>query len=101
MRPVAGAKATDAGKKVSGIKRHIGVDTQGLAHEIHLIPANETDRAGALPLLERLKESLPRLEKVLVDEGYRGPALATTVATLTGCQDRVKESPLDRDEKSP
>lgn len=26
----------DAGKKVSGIKRHIAVDTQGLPHAIHI-----------------------------------------------------------------
>ncbi|BBK01300.1 hypothetical protein Xcc3_26070 [Xanthomonas campestris pv. campestris] len=30
----AGQKGYDAGKKVSGIKRHIAVDTQGLPHAI-------------------------------------------------------------------
>ena len=30
----AGNKGYDAGKKVSGIKRHIAVDTQGLPHAI-------------------------------------------------------------------
>lgn len=29
-------KGYDAGKKVSGIKRHIAVDTQGLPHAIHI-----------------------------------------------------------------
>ncbi len=37
----------DAGKKVSGIKRHIAVDSQGLPHAIHVTTANVTDRAGA------------------------------------------------------
>ena len=32
----AGHKGYDAGKKVSGIKRHIAVDTQGLPHGIHV-----------------------------------------------------------------
>ena len=40
-------KGYDAGKKVSGIKRHIGVDTQGLPHFIEITTANETDRKGA------------------------------------------------------
>ena len=41
-------KGHDAGKKVSGIKRHIAVDTQGLPHAVHVTTANITDRAGAL-----------------------------------------------------
>ena len=38
----------NARKKVSGIKRHIAVDTQGLPHAIHITTANITDREGAL-----------------------------------------------------
>ncbi len=49
----AGNKGYDAGKKVSGIKRHIAVDTQGLPHAIHLTTANVTDRAGALAMFDR------------------------------------------------
>ena len=41
-------KGYDAGKKVSGIKRHIAVDTQGLPHAIGVTTAEVTDRAGAL-----------------------------------------------------
>ena len=40
----AGHKGYDAGKKVSGIKRHIAVDTRGLPHAIHVTTANVTDR---------------------------------------------------------
>ena len=32
----AGHQGYDAGKKVSGIKRHIAVDTPGLPHGIHV-----------------------------------------------------------------
>ena len=39
-------KGYDSGKKVSGIKRHIAVDTQGLPHAIHVTTANVTDRLG-------------------------------------------------------
>ena len=41
-------KGYDAGKKVSGIKRHIAVDTNGLPHAIGITTANVTDREGAL-----------------------------------------------------
>ena len=41
---IAENKGYDAGKKISGIKRHIAVDTQGLPHAIHITTANVTDR---------------------------------------------------------
>ncbi|SDH22100.1 Transposase DDE domain-containing protein [Nitrosomonas sp. Nm132] len=41
------AKGYDAGKKVSGIKRHIAVDTQGLPHAIAVTTAEVTDRKSA------------------------------------------------------
>ena len=43
-------KGYDAGKKVSGIKRHIAIDTNGLPHMIHITTADVTDRAGALSM---------------------------------------------------
>jgi len=43
-----GQKGYDAGKKVSGIKRHIAVDMQGLPHAIAVTSADVTDRRGAL-----------------------------------------------------
>ena len=44
----AGSKGYDAGKKVSGIKRHIAVDTQGLPHAIAVTTAEVTDRQRCL-----------------------------------------------------
>jgi hypothetical protein len=46
-------KGYDAGKKVSGIKRHIAVDTQGLPHAIAVTTAEVTDRNGALAAIDR------------------------------------------------
>lgn len=51
-------KGYDAGKKVSGIKRHIAVDTEGLPHAIHITTANISDKAGALEMVEVGKASL-------------------------------------------
>ncbi len=36
-------KGYDAGKNISGIKRHIAVDTQGLPHAIYITTAETTD----------------------------------------------------------
>jgi hypothetical protein len=47
---IAQEKGYDAGKKVSGIKRHIVVDMQWLPHAIHITTANITDRSGALEM---------------------------------------------------
>ncbi len=59
-------KGCDAGKKISVIKRHIAVDTQGLAHAIHITTANITDRGGSLEMFALHKDILSDVENVLV-----------------------------------
>ena len=80
----AGHKGYDAGKKVSGIKRHIAVDTQGLPHAIHVTTADVTDRAGALAMFDRRRDGLSQVQNVLVDGGYTGKPFATAVQGLLG-----------------
>ena len=77
-------KGYDAGKKVSGIKRHIAVDTQGLPHAIAVTTAEVTDRNGALQAIDRCRPNLARVESVLVDGGYTGQPFAD------GIQERLK-----------
>ena len=72
-------KGYDAGKKVSGIKRHIAVDTQGLPHAIAVTTADVTDRNGALAAIDRCKPNLESVESVLVDGGYTGEPFANGV----------------------
>ena len=69
-------KDFNAGKKISGIKRHIAVDTQGLPHAIAVTTADVTDRDGALAAIDRCKANRERVESVLVDGGYTGPPFA-------------------------
>ncbi len=80
----AGHKGYDAGKKVSGIKRHIAVDTQGLPHGIHVTTADVTDRAGALVMFDENRSGRNQVWKVLVDGGYTGKPFATAVQSLLG-----------------
>ena len=72
-------KGYDAGKKVSGIKRHIAVDTQGLPHAIAVTTAEVTDRNGALQAIDRCPSNLELVESVLVDGGYTGQPFADSV----------------------
>lgn len=69
-------KGYDAGKKVSGIKRHLAVDTQGLPHLLSVTTANISDKAGAKGLLESRKEEFQKVENLLVDGGYSGQPFA-------------------------
>ena len=80
----AGQKGYDAGKKVSGIKRHIAVDTQGLPHAIAVTTAEVTDRKGALQGLERCKAGLSKVQSVLTDSGYVGRPFAQGVRDILG-----------------
>jgi len=65
-------KGYDAGKKVSGIKRHIAVDTQGLPHAIMVTTAEVNDRNGALLMFVAHDDRLANVKQVLVDGGYTG-----------------------------
>lgn len=79
-------KGYDAGKKVSGIKRHIAVDTQGLPHAIAITTANVTDRDGALIALSdaKRKQNLSQVVSILADGGYSGEKFADAVKELLG-----------------
>ena len=85
----AGNKGYDAGKKVSGIKRHIAVDSQGLPHAIHVTTADVADRAGALAMFDRRRAGLSRGQNVMVDGGYTGKPFAATVQNLPGASVEV------------
>lgn len=80
----AGYRGYDAGKKVSGIKRHIAVDTQGLPHAISVTTADVTDRKGALQAMRRCKASLDKVQRVPADAGYVGDPLALGVREILG-----------------
>jgi putative transposase len=67
-----GARGYDGGKKISGRKRHLLVDTEGLVIGAVVHEANIADRDGARLLLEKVGDRFPRMEKVWADRGYNG-----------------------------
>jgi transposase len=79
-------KGYDAGKKVSGIKRHLTVDTQGLPHAIEVTTADVTDRDGALWRLLLNVEILSAVVKLLVDGAYTGEPFAQRVKMILGAE---------------
>jgi transposase len=88
-------KGYDAGKKVSGIKRHIAVNTNGPPHGIEVTTANVTDRDGAVELTRRSKENFSAVEKMLVDGGYSGEKFAHAIKKAIGATvEAVKRSEL-------
>ena len=54
----------DAHKNVKGRKRHLLVDTLGLALSVYVTAADVQDRVGARCLLAGLKPFVPRLKKI-------------------------------------
>ena len=67
-----GWRGYDGGKKITGRKRHLLVDTMGLVLEVLVHPANLQDREGAPYLLEEVGTAFPRLEKIWADHAYTG-----------------------------
>jgi transposase len=90
-------KGYDAGKKISGIKRHIAVDTQGLPHAIRVTTANVTDRKGAIEMINNTREDLTRVANVLVDGGYSGEKFSSEINNMIGATVEVaKRSELHK-----
>lgn len=67
-----GPRGHDGGKKVSGRKRHILVDTQGNLLKARVHPAGVHDRRGAEALLVGLDAEFPRIARVWADSAYQG-----------------------------
>lgn len=72
----------DAGKKITGRKQHILVDTLGLLLSVDVLPADVQDRDGIGTLLRRARKRFPFTGRIFADAGYQGPKVASVVAAL-------------------
>ena len=81
-----GPRGYDGGKKMSGRKRHLLVDTSGLVLNAVVHPADVADRDGArLVLAASVEEDrLPRLKHLWADAGYRGAGLGEWITERLG-----------------
>lgn len=82
-------KGYDGGKKVSGIKRHLAVDTNGLPHALFVTTANVTDRQGAVAMLESYQPYLTQVLNILVEGGYSGEKFAQEVLRIIAATTEV------------
>ena len=72
----------DAGKKVTGRKRHILVDTLGLLLSVAVHPADIQDRDGAALVLDKRTRAMwPFILRIFADAGYQGPRAALAAAS--------------------
>ena len=79
-----GPKGYDAGKKVSGRKRHIITDTLGFLVGLLIHTADIQDRDGAAPLLASIRRGYPWLRHVFADGGYAGQKLIGALRGIGG-----------------
>jgi transposase len=73
-----------AEKKLSGIKIHIAVDTNGLPHSMWVTTANVSDRDGAVEMLKNNSSNLSSVIKILTDGGYTGENFSNAVKSILG-----------------
>jgi putative transposase len=92
-----GIRGYDAGKKVSGRKRHLWVDSMGLLLAVAVTAADVHDARAASDLLVggRLWEEMPRLEVVYGDSHYRARSLQEDVFDLAPFRLHVVSRPAD------
>ncbi len=67
-----GPRGYDGGKKLTGRKRHLLVDTMGLLLAVVVTAANISDPAGARQVASAAKPHFPRLQHLWADSTYGG-----------------------------
>jgi len=68
--PAAQRRGYDAGKKISGPKRHIAVDTDGRLLMVNLTTADIADSAGAQAILDAIRKRWPWIKHLFADGAY-------------------------------
>jgi putative transposase len=74
----------DAGKKVSGRKRHLAVDTLGMVLVAVVHGCSWQDQDGAVLVLDKLSECFRRIKVVFADSAYKRDGLPQWVRNVYG-----------------
>ncbi|WP_432648633.1 IS5 family transposase [Lactiplantibacillus plantarum] len=95
-------KGYDGGKKISGIKRHLAVDINGLPMAIHVTTANVSERNGASALLALNESEFGLVQRIMADGGYTGDNFAQSAQTLVNAEVIIaKQSDLKHGQVTP
>lgn len=87
-----GIDGYDAGKKVSGRKRHLLVDVMGLVLAVVVHSAGIQDRDGAKLVFERIRNRYAKLKLIWADGGYAGKLVAWAKASCEKDLEIVKRN---------
>ena len=79
-----GERGYDAGKKVTGRKRHIAVDTLGLILAVVVHRADLQDQDGARLLIDQVRHGFGRLKVIFADAAYARSGLPEWVQVTFG-----------------
>ena len=80
--PGAKERGFDGGKKITGRKRHVAVDTDGRLLMINLTTADISDSAGAQMILDAIRKRWPWLKHLFADGAYDRGQLMDKAAFL-------------------
>lgn len=80
--PAAKERGYDGGKKITGRKRHIVVDTEGRLLMVNLTSADVSDSVGAQRILEAIRKRWPWMKHLFADGGYDRTQLMDKAAFL-------------------
>jgi transposase len=84
----------DAGKKITGIKRHVAVDVEGFLLAVVVSAACIGDRLGLKLLLIQLLDTFTRLKVIWADAGYDGTPLKDWVKAVAAITLEVIARPV-------
>jgi transposase len=90
------SRGFDAGKKVSGRKRHIAVDARGLLLTVLVTAAVVQDHDAARPLLWNLKRASRTVKLAWADSGYAGKLVTWAKTRLKLTLQIVKRTELHK-----
>ncbi len=71
----AAGQGIDAGKKIAGRKRHLGVDALGLLLAVWVSAASVSDNVGGIHLFSQIATTSPSVTKARAETGYRTKAI--------------------------
>jgi putative transposase len=98
---VGGPRGYDGGKRISGRKRHLLVDTSGLVLRAKVHPADTQDRAAVTLLLDDASTQFPQIEHLWADQGYTGAGKTWIQEHLKWTVNIVQHPPKPRGEWVP
>ncbi len=94
--PSAKTRGYDAGKKVTGRKRHIAVDTDGRLLMVNLTTADISDSAGGQMILEGIRKRWPWIKHLFADGAYDRVQLMDKAAFMDFVVEVIKRSDAAR-----